>query len=48
LLAAVDQTAQPAIDSHSSVSPRLSERDEHLALLKESKSRPRAPPLRLA
>jgi hypothetical protein len=48
LLAVANQTAQPAIKSHRSASPRLSERDEHLALLRESKSRPRAPPLRLA
>jgi hypothetical protein len=48
LLAVANHTAQPSIESNRSVSPRLSERDEHLAILRESKSRPRAPPVRLA
>jgi hypothetical protein len=39
------QSAPPAIESHGPVAHGLSERDEHLALLRESKSRPRAPPV---
>jgi hypothetical protein len=48
LLAVANHTAQPSIESNKSVSLRLAERDEHLAILRESKSRPRAPPVRLA
>ncbi len=48
LLAVANHTAQPAIESLQSVPRGLSERDEHLALLRESKSRPRAPPFRQA
>jgi hypothetical protein len=48
LLAVANHTGQPSIESHSLESARLADRDEHLALLMESKSRPRAPPLRLA
>lgn len=48
LLAAANHAAQPAIKSLQSVLPGLSDRDERLDFLRESNSRPRAPPLRQA
>ena len=48
LLAVVTGPIQPAIRSLRAVAAGLSERDEHLALLRESESRPRAPPIRQA
>ena len=48
LLATANPSAQVAIESLQLVLPGLSERDEHFAFLRESESRPRAPPLRQA
>ena len=47
-LAVANRSAEPAIESLRAVAPRLAERDEQLALLSESQSRPRAPPFRQA
>ncbi len=48
LLAVANRSAVPAMGLFQVINPRLSERDEHLALLSESQSRPRAPPFRRA
>ena len=48
LLAVANQTAPPVIGLLRPVPPGLEVRDEHLALLSESQSRPRAPPFRQA
>ena len=48
LLATANPSAQTTIESLQSVLPGLSQRDEHFALVRESKSRPRAPPVRQA
>lgn len=48
LLAIPAGAAAAPVESLHSVTPGLSEWDEHLALLAESESRPRAPPIRLA
>lgn len=48
LLGAPIHTAQSAIESHQSVLLALSARDEDLGSLRESNSRPRAPPFRQA
>ena len=48
LLVSTGHAAPPAFEARRSLPPRLAERDEHLALLIESQSRPRAPPFRLA
>jgi len=48
MLAIPNAAAEPAIGSLRSAAPGLTERDEHLALLRESESRPRAPPIRQA
>ena len=48
LLAVANQTAAPVIGLLRPVPPGLEVRDEQLALLSESQSRPRAPPFRQA
>jgi len=48
LLALASEAAEPTVESLRSATPVLSVRDEHLALLRESESRPRAPPIRQA
>jgi hypothetical protein len=48
MLGIAGQPDEPAIGSIRSATPGLTERDEHLALLSESESRPRAPPIRQA
>jgi len=48
LLAAANQTTPPVIGLLRPVPPGLEVRDEQLALLSESQSRPRAPPFRQA
>ena len=48
LLGVPNRPAEPAIGSLQAAAPRLAERDEHLALFRESQSRPRAPPFRQA
>jgi len=48
LMATANPSAQVAIESLQAVLPGLSERDEHFAFLRESQSRPRAPPVRQA
>ena len=48
LLATANHSTPPPIGSPQSVLPAFSERYEHLEFLKESNSRPRAPPLRQA
>jgi hypothetical protein len=48
LVAVANQTAQPVIGLLRPVPAGLQVRDEHLALLSQSKSRPRAPPFRQA
>ena len=48
LLATANPSAPVAIESLQSVLPGLSDRDELFAFLRESQSRPRAPPFRQA
>ena len=48
LLAVANQNPQPVIGLLRPVAAGLEVRDEHLALLSESQSRPRAPPFRQA
>jgi hypothetical protein len=48
LLAVTHHAATTAIAALPSAAPGLSERDEHLDVLRKSKSRPRAPPVRQA
>jgi len=48
MLAVTSRPAEPAMVSLRTAPPRLAERDEHLAILSDSQSRPRAPPFRQA
>jgi hypothetical protein len=48
LQATATHAAAPVLEVRHHTTPRLSERDQHLIRSRESKSRPRAPPLRQA